>query len=160
MEKPPAGPRPLGRFEIVVAGFFVACWFLALSGLLGLAPLAGTLALGLYPLFSVSAIVGWVMGNVYVQRTLKSARLVGVRLPRELWIYLLGPPGGLLLLRSMAPRAEQEVAPLVPVLAVAVFVVFFLVPVSLSVTGPTRKTFQLRPQIKETERAPEQEETP
>lgn len=131
----------ISRFELVLGAFFIACWFLGLLALLRIFSLAGELRLGLYPLFSLSAALGWVMGNVYVQRTRRQPPRRG--LPRGLWIYLLGPPGVLILVRAMAPRIEQEAAPLVPVLAVAVFVVFFLVPVSLSAVGPTRSQLSI-----------------
>lgn len=133
--------RRIGRFELVLAAFFVACWFVGLLALLELVSLGGELRLGLYPLFSLSAALGWVMGNVYIQRLRRQPPRRG--LPHGLWIYLLGPPGVLILVRSMAPRIEQQAAPLVPVLAVAVFVVFFLVPVSLSAVGPPRAQFTL-----------------
>ena len=136
----PDGPR-VSRFELVLGAFFLACWFVGLLALLRLVSLGGELRLGLYPLFSLSAALGWVMGNIYVQRMRRQAPRAG--LPRGLWIYLLGPPGVLILVRAMAPRIEQEAAPMVPVLAVAVFVVFFLVPVSLSAVGPTRSQLSI-----------------
>ncbi|MEM1247854.1 MAG: hypothetical protein AAGA81_09085 [Acidobacteriota bacterium] len=134
------GPR-VSRFELVLGAFFIACWFLGLLALLRIVPLGGELRLGLYPLFSLSAALGWIMGNVYVQRMRRQSPRAG--LPRGLWIYLLGPPGVLILVRAMAPRIDQEAAPMVPVLAVAVFVVFFLVPVSLSAVGPTRSQLSI-----------------
>ena len=141
-EKRPGPGRRLGAIELLLSAFFMACWFLGLLSLLRVVSLGDTLRVGLYPFFSISAAVGWVMGNIYVQRKRRRNFLLGT-LPQGVWIYLLGPPGVLILLRSMAPVAEQDLAPLVPVLGVVVFVVFFLVPVSLGVGGVTRTKITL-----------------
>lgn len=118
----------MARFEPALFALFLVAWLGALLGQLRLVPLAGLLDLGLYPLFTVAAALGWVAGNVYLHRRRRSPPAVR----RKLFvIYLVGPPGLLYLLRAMAPRAVQQMAPLVPLLAFAVFVVFFLVPITL-----------------------------
>lgn len=116
------------RLEIALVGLFFACWALAAFGNLGLVGLAGALPLSLYPLYSIAAALGWISGNVYVMRS----RTVPRRFRRRvLWVYFLGPPGIVYLLRAMAPAHEQLGAPLVPVYALGVFAVLFLVPVVL-----------------------------
>lgn len=116
------------RLEIALLGFFFACWGLAALGQFGIFGLAGALPLSLYPLYTIAVALGWISGNVYVLRS----RTVPTRLRRRvLAVYLLGPPGILYLLRAMAPRAEQQAAPLVPVFAFGVFAVLFLVPIVL-----------------------------
>ena len=114
--------------ELVLLLVFSVCWILALI-LLGLgSPLAGLLDLGLYQLYGVAAFAGWLAGNVYVHRSRGLAPPVRRRL---IAIYLLGPPGVLYLLRSLAPTVSQATAPLAPVYASAVYAIFFLVPLSL-----------------------------
>jgi hypothetical protein len=122
------------RLEIVLVGLFFACWAAAALGSLGLVGLAGALPLSLYPLYSIAAGLGWISGNVYVTRS----RTVPRRLRRRvLWVYFLGPPGIVYLLRAMAPAREQLTAPLVPVYALGVYAALFLVPVVLK--PPKRK---------------------
>ena len=72
-------------------------------------------------------IVGWVAGNVYVSRRGSSP------LPRRalLAIYLGGPPGLIWLLWAFVPVPVQVLSPLVPFLSLAIFGIFFLVPVTL-----------------------------
>lgn len=94
----------------------------------GLVTLRGHFPLGLYPLYSLAMGLGWGAGNLYVHR--------GRRFPdpirrRVLLVYYLGPQGLIYLLRFMAPVADQQAAPLVPVWAFGVFSIFFLVPVKL-----------------------------
>lgn len=112
-----------------MVALFFASWLGALLGQVGALPTAGTLVLGLYPYFSLAAALGWVAGNIYLHRRR--------HLPRHLWrrvllVYLLGPPGILYLLGAMAPAAQQEAAPLLPLLAFAVFGIFYLVPLTLA----------------------------
>lgn len=123
------------RLELIL--LIAACflWLLAALALFGVLPLAGTLDVGLYRFYSVAAVLGWVTGNVYL------ARLRHLQLPREpllrlwrqrfLFAYLVGPPGFLYLVRALAPVAEQKAAPFVPVYALGVYAIFFLVPVTL-----------------------------
>lgn len=123
------------RLELILLVAASTVWLLAALALFGVVPLAGTLDVGLYRLYSVAAVLGWVTGNVYL------VRLRYLRLPREpllrfwrqrfLFAYLVGPPGVLYLLRALAPVPEQKAAPFVPVYALGVYAIFFLVPVTL-----------------------------
>lgn len=94
----------------------------------GLVTLRGNFPLGLYPLYSLASVLGWSAGNLYVHR--------GRRFPdpirrRVLLVYYLGPQGLIYLLRFMAPLADQQAAPFVPVWAFGVFSIFFFVPVKI-----------------------------
>lgn len=115
-------------WELGLLGAFLAIWIVALASLIGLLPSAGLLELSLYQLYGVAATVGWLAGNVYVSRTRALPKPIRYRL---LLVYLLGPPGALYLLRSLAPEAVQAQAPLAAVYACGVFLIFFLVPVTL-----------------------------
>jgi hypothetical protein len=116
------------RLELVLLALFFAAWLVGLLQWSGLVPRSGSLDLGLRGLFSLAAAVGWLSGNVYVQRS--RGLPPGLR-RRLMLIYLLGPPGLLFLLRSMAPAETQMAAPLAPLYATLVMSIFFLVPVSL-----------------------------
>lgn len=147
------------RFERSLLGVGSVLWLAAGLASSGLLPLAGLLELGLYGFYSLSSALGWVAGNAYVFR---QQRLFGVdRGPsrpgpfrpetarvspppekptvgrsdrrRFLFVYLLSPPGLLYLVRSMAPEADQAAAPFVPLYALCVYGLFFLVPVTLKV---------------------------
>lgn len=104
-------------------------WMAALFGYLNWIPLAGKVPLGLYAYYSFAVALGWICGNVYVWRSRKrtKGRLGG----RLLVIYLLGPPSVLFLLRTLAPARVQEAAPLAATWAFGVYVILFLVPVTL-----------------------------
>ncbi len=119
--------------EIVLLGLFLVLWAVALvSVAIGL-PLAGSLPLTLYQLYGIAAALGWLHGNVYVQRARSLPRPLKRRL---LLIYLLGPPSLVYLLRTMAPAEEQAAAPLAGIWAFAVLTIFFLVPVTFRRTVP------------------------
>ncbi len=111
-----------------VVGLFLACWIVVLLDLFGVVSLAGHLPLGLYPLYSLAVSLGWGGGIVY-------ARLRGRLEPKRRFpgylVCVLGPFSLVVLLRAMAPVAEQEAAPLVPIFAFGVFAVFFLLPALL-----------------------------
>lgn len=113
--------------ELALLGVFLAVWIVALASLVGLLPAAGLLNLGLFQLYGTAAFLGWVAGNVYVQR---SRRVPKPLRSRFLLIYLLGPPGLLYLLRSLAAPTVQASAPLAAVYASGVFFVLFMVPVT------------------------------
>ena len=114
--------------ELALLGFFFVCWLAALASFVGLLPAAGLLDLGLYQYYGLAAFLGWLAGNVYLQR----ARRVPKPLKRRLMlIYLMGPPGLLYLIRALAPLTTQAIAPLAPLYASGVFAIFFLVPVTL-----------------------------
>lgn len=122
--------------EPIALALFLACYVVALLHLLGLVPLAGTVDLGLYGLYTLAAVLGWIAGNVYVQR----ARGLPKQLRRRfLMVYFLGPVSVVLMLRFMAPQAVQLVQPLVPAYALGVFTIFFLVPVTLRGSPPRRR---------------------
>ena len=114
------------RFEAVAGTLFGIVWLLA-TGLL----LIGDLELSRFPpprsIFSFAAIVGWIAGNVFMTR-LKSSALARRALVA---IYLGGPPGLIWLLWACVPTPVQVLSPLVPFLSLAIFGIFFLVPVTL-----------------------------
>ncbi len=119
------------RLELVLLVVFSAVWLLAVLGLFRILPFAGAFELDLYRLYSVAAVLGWLSGNVYVvrRRVLPGGKHWRRRL---LLAYLLGPPpGAVYLLRSLAPAAVQAAAPFVPIYGFLVYVIFFLVPVTL-----------------------------
>lgn len=123
------------RLEIPLFGLFFAGWAGTLLAQVGFVELAGMLELSLYALYSTAAAAGWIFGNVYLARS----RQVGEALRGRLrLLYLLGPPGLIYLLRAMAPTAEQRIAPLVPLYALGVYAVLFLVPVALKHAVPRR----------------------
>jgi hypothetical protein len=109
-------------------GLFSACWIVALLELFGALRLAGAWPLSLYGLYGTGAFLGWVAGNVWVQRRRRVARPLARWL---LMVYLFGPPSLLYLLRALAPDEHRAAAPLVPLYAFVVYGIFFLVPVSL-----------------------------
>jgi hypothetical protein len=113
------------RIELILAALFAACWVAALLGVFDAAPLAGTLDLGLYPLYSLAVVLGSAAGNAYAWRSWKVAPTDRRRL---LALYLAGPPGLLTLVRSLAPAEAQSAAPLVPFYAFMVFAIFLVVP--------------------------------
>lgn len=117
------------RLENVLLVLCVGCWTLALAHFSGVISLAGRLPLSLYALYSTAAASGWLFGNVYARRR---HRLPSPLKRRVLLLYYLGPPGMLYLLRALAPAREQLEAPLVPLLAIGVYTVFFLVPLTLT----------------------------
>lgn len=126
--------RPSGfRGELVLLAFFLACWLVGILGLLDYVPLAGNLSLGLYPFYSLAAALGWLSGNVYVQRSRRAARRLRSAL---LVFYVLGPQGLVYVVRAMAPASDQAAAPLVPLYSFGVFTVLFLVPLALRSDPP------------------------
>ncbi len=133
---PPDWPRGGGkgvglwaRLEPILVALFFASWLGALVHQLQWISLSGALSLGLYPLFSLAAFLGWSFGNVYLLRRRGLDRRFRGRL---LLLYWIGPPGILYLLWSMNPQSVQEAAPLVPLLGLGVSSIFFLVPLSLA----------------------------
>ncbi|MEM7582976.1 MAG: hypothetical protein AAF560_06325 [Acidobacteriota bacterium] len=125
------------RLEQVLLAAFSAAWLLAILIGIGLVPLAGTLDLDLYRLYSIAAVLGWVAGNIYVFRSqaVSEARWRKVLL----WTYLIGPPSFVYIIRSLAREAVQQAAPLVPIYSFAIYALFFLVPVTLRATRQPRK---------------------
>ncbi|HEX4963915.1 MAG TPA: hypothetical protein VF173_24025 [Thermoanaerobaculia bacterium] len=128
-----AAPSPdWSRLEVILLGLFLACWALSLLSFLHVLSLAGSLPLALYPYYAVAVALGWGFGILYVQRTRGLDRPLRRRF---LFIYYLGPPALLVLLRAMAPVADQRAAPLVPLWALGVFSILFLVPVTMKFPG-------------------------
>lgn len=125
------------RLELILLVVLSAIWLLALLGLFQILPLAGTFDLNLYRLYSVAAVLGWISGNIYVMRcrTLPDG---GRWRKRLLLAYLLGPPGMVYLIRSLASPSLQQAAPLVPIYSVGVYAIFFLIPVTLRSTEVPR----------------------
>lgn len=116
------------NWELGLLGVFLAVWTVALASLLGLLPAAGLLDLSLYQFYGVAAALGWVAGNVYVTRSRPFPKPVRSRI---LLIYLLGPPGLLYLLRSLASHEVQAAAPMAAIYGSGVFFILFMVPVTL-----------------------------
>lgn len=125
-------------WELSLLGVFLAVWTVALASLVGLLPTEGLLDLSLYQLYGVAAALGWLAGNVYVSRSRKVPQPLRRRL---LLVYLLGPPGIIYLVRSLASSSLQARAPFAAIYACGVFFVLFLVPVTLKGTAPKRRSF-------------------
>jgi hypothetical protein len=118
------------RTEAVLGGFFLATWIVALVYGVGWLEAPG-LALSLYGLFSFAAAFGWVVGNLYVLR-LRSLPAEARALRRRFGIlYLAVPAGVVALARAMAPLELRIAAPLAEPLALGVYTIFFMVPLSL-----------------------------
>ncbi len=117
----------VGRFEVVLLAACFASWAVVLAHLMNWVALAAVHGLDFYRFYSVSAIGGWFFGNVclYRRRRLHASR-------RLVAIYLLGPPGLLHLLWVMGPSDLQAIAPLVPLYGLAIYSIFFLVPLTLT----------------------------
>lgn len=126
------------RFELALLLAFSAIWLLAVLALFHVLPLAGTFDLDLYRLYSVAAVLGWVSGNIYMARR-RILPPSGCWKKRLLLAYLLGPPGVVYLLRSLASTHVQQAAPFVPIYGFFVFAIFFLVPVTLRGSAPPRR---------------------
>jgi hypothetical protein len=132
---PPATPAPStdwSRLEVILLALFLVCWLLSLLSFTHILSLAGSLPLALYPYYSVAVALGWAFGMLYMQRTRGFDRQLRRRF---LFIYYLGPPAVLVLLRAMAPVDYQRAAPLVPLWAFGVFSILFLVPVTMRFSG-------------------------
>ena len=125
------------RFELIMLVVFSGFWLFAALGFFGILPVAGTLDLGLYRLYSVAAVLGWVSGNVYMMRR-RVLPNSGRWKNRLLLAYLLGPSGVVYMLRALASPYVQKAAPLVPIYGFGVYIIFFLVPVTLKSSEPPR----------------------
>lgn len=126
----------MNRLEPILLAFFFACWLAVLLQGVG-APLADTIVLFPRSLYMVAVVTGWFAGNLYIRRRAQVPKSLRSRF---LMAYLLGPPGIFFLLWAMTPKALQEQAPLVPVYAVGVSGVLFLVPVLLRRFPPQRNS--------------------
>jgi hypothetical protein len=121
------------RFEIFLAGVSACGWLVAILAMTGILPLAGGGALDLYRFYSLAAVLGWVIGNIYVFRWLRHLGQQRFR-KRALVLYLIGPPSLLYVVRALAPLSDQQAAPLVPLFAFAVYGIFLLIPLTLRAT--------------------------
>lgn len=126
------------RLELLLLVFFSGCWVAAVAIASGWLPLGGSLQIDLYPLYSLASILGWLAGNTFLLRRARATEVpaaVHSLLRERLWmLYLLHPPAVIYLVRTLAPRAQQEAAPLAPLYAHFVFLLFFLVPVSFQLS--------------------------
>ncbi len=125
------------KVEAALLIVFSVAWLAVILELLDRLPVAGTLHLDLYTLYSVAAILGWVTGNLYVLRRPRMPE--GPYRTQLLISYLLGPLAFVYLLRASAPVSALRAAPLVPLYAFCVYWIFFLVPVTLRATRIERR---------------------
>lgn len=124
-------------WELTLLAVFSVCWLLVFAAGVGWVSLAGTLSLGLYPLYSLAAALGWIAGNVFLHRAHNG---YPPRLRKRLLLsYFLGPPGFFFALRVLAPAEVQQAAPLVPIYGFGVYTLFFMVPLTLRATRATRR---------------------
>ncbi len=136
--------------ELALLVAFSAIWLLAILAGLALVPLAGTLDLDLYRLYSIAAVLGWVAGNIYISRAQSLIGATSERPERRrfrkrlLLSYLIGPLSFVYFLRALAPHAAQKAAPMVPVYGFGVYALFFLVPLTLRATRAPRRGFRDR----------------
>lgn len=116
------------RFELLLAALCGACWIVILLDALRVVVLENHLPLGLYPLYAIASLTGSFAGHAFMSR---SRGLALRERRRMLLVYVGGLPVIPILVRLMAPTADQEAAPLVPLYCVFVFAVFTLVPLLL-----------------------------
>ncbi|MEM9293292.1 MAG: hypothetical protein AAGD01_16535 [Acidobacteriota bacterium] len=120
------------HLEIVLSGLFLAAWISSLLHGLGWISFAGTLETTLQGYYLLCGALGWVAGNLYVQRRRALDEQQRKAFSRHLLIvYTIGPAGLVLLVWSMEPAVAQQALPLVPIWAWGVMGIFFLVPVLL-----------------------------
>lgn len=117
---------PAEASMVVVAA---SLWLVAGLAALGWLPLAGLFPLDLYPFYSFATVWGWLAGNFFVRRRRRLIELGFRKLP--ILAYLFGPPSALFLLRMLTPLQSQQAAPLVPLFGLGIYLIFFLVPVTL-----------------------------
>jgi len=117
------------RIELILLALFLACWVVSIAVFFGLLHLDGAVQLGFYGLYGIAASLGWLFGNVYVQRTRKLPKPER----RPFLFYFFGPLGVVYLLRCMEPLAFQRAAPFVLLYAWCVLSIFFLVPVVMRI---------------------------
>ena len=130
----PAGRTSTLQIELALLGFFIACWLVFFGLAFAGYPQTGMLRLGLYELYGVAVLAGWLIGNVFVYRSRSWSKAVRIRF---LLIFLLSPGGLFYLLWSCG--TERATVPFAPLWAFAVFAVFFLVPVSFRRSFSSRR---------------------
>jgi hypothetical protein len=113
------------RLGLVAAALFIACWAVVALDAFGVVSMALRRPLGFYPVYGTALFLGSAAGNLfsYIGRHLETAARW-----RLLAAYVALPPGAILLVRCLSPLAEREASPLVAPLAIAIYGVFFLVP--------------------------------
>lgn len=116
------------RWEALALALCFASWIGAVLGQIGLLGLGGTFGLTLYTFHSAAALLGWLSGNVYLFRRRTLIRSIRRRL---IVLYILGPPGALYFLWSLGPDPLQRFHSLAPLLGFGVYLVFFMVPITL-----------------------------
>ena len=113
------------RFEVYASVLFALVWLATILLWID-APDAGR-----FPapslLFPFAAALGWIAGNFFASR-IKSEAFSRRRL---LALYLTGPPALIWFFWAFAPREVQAAAPLVPLLSLGIYGLFFLVPVTI-----------------------------
>jgi hypothetical protein len=116
----------LPRLEAIVAGICLGAWTLAT---LFLALGSGGIDRFVPPraIFPFAAALGWLAGNIYVARMRSKAMSRRALLA----IYLGGPPGLIWLFWTIIPTALRLTSPIAPLLALGIFPIFYLVPVTL-----------------------------
>jgi hypothetical protein len=114
------------RLEAIVSGICLGAWILAS---IFLTTSAGGIDRFIPPrfIFPYAAMLGWLAGNVYVAR--RRSRAMSRR--ALLAIYLGGPPGLIWLFWTIIPTSLRVTSPIAPPLALGIFGIFFLVPVTL-----------------------------
>lgn len=119
-------PRKVpGPWEPIFGGLFLGSGFLAILNGLGWIHLAGLVQLSLQAYYACAAAGGWLMGNVYVQRRQKLPE--HLRRPFLLF-YLIGPAGPYALLWALLPEPFHRISPFIPLYALVISCILFLVP--------------------------------
>jgi hypothetical protein len=130
------------KVEMAFMAFCLAAWALALLVAADVVDLSDRLFLSPRQLFAIAAALGWVCGNILVQRV----RGFDSGMTRRFWaLYFFGPPGMLYLLRALAPRLQQDgdVVNFIPLLSFFVYAALFFVPVVLRSKEPQLREFKL-----------------
>jgi len=117
----------LPKLERGVLAIGLLAWPVAALFLLGRGPWRGLYSASLYQYFAFASILGWVAGNLCVLRRRGAPPDWAKRL---VWLYLFCPPAILFLARGLAATPEQLRAPFAPLYAVAVYAIFFALPLS------------------------------
>jgi hypothetical protein len=116
----------LPRLEAIVGGICLGAWTLATIFLaIGNRGLDRFAAIRLF--FPFAATLGWFAGNIYVARRRRKAMSRRALLA----IYLGGPPGLIWLFWTTLPTTLRVASPIAPPLALGIYGIFFLVPVTL-----------------------------
>lgn len=118
----------LPKLELRLLAFSGACWLLGTIRAFGLLPALPQLAPRIYVLYSLAAALGWLLGNLHLRRR---GRLEPAQRRWSRMIFLFGPPGVSYVLWTLHPAEVLYAAPLIPLFALAIYLIFFAVPVLL-----------------------------